>query len=406
MNFVFLVDAFPTFSETFILNQITGLINLGHNVEIFSAARPDDRDYHDDIRKYDLLKRTYYHNDRDRDRFARFFWGLVLIVRFGHRNPKAVWNSLNFFKYGKEALSLNYLYKLMLFLAVGKIDIIFAHYGPNGNLAVLMKELGVKGQIVTMFHGYDIRRGIEQGGKIYESLFKKGDCFLSISDYNFKHLEAFGAPAAKIRTHPVGIDLERFPFIARRSPDQGPIKILTVGRLIKEKGLFFGLEVFHRLIDQRAIINIEYYILGDGPDREDLKAMAQKLQIQDKVYFIGSQDQEAVIKVLLGSHLFFLPSIAEALPVVLMEAQATGMPVVATEVGSVVQVMLKDRSGYIVPARDVKAMADQLEYLIRNPQLWASMGEIGRRHIEENYDIRTLNQRLVKICQGLMEQSS
>jgi len=406
MTFVFVVDAFPTVSETFILNQITGLIDLGHEVVIFSAARPEDRDFHDDIRKYDLLKMTYYHNDRDSNKFNRILWGLLLIIRYGYRSPRAVWNSLNFFKYGKEALSLNYLYKAMLFLAIGKIDIIFCHYGPNGNFAALMKELGIQGKLVTMFHGYDIRRGIEQGGAIYAPLLKQGDSYLSISDYNYKHLLEFGAPVEKIRMHPVGIDLERYTYLARSSPAKGAIKILTVGRLVKEKGLFYGLEAIHQLINERGLTNIEYYILGDGPEDQDLKTMAQNLQIKDKVYFMGPQTQEAVIRILRESHLFFLPSIAEALPVVLMEAQATGLPVVATDVGSVTQVMVDNQSGYIVAVRDVKAMCDKMEYLIRNPQLWAAMGQAGRRHVEERYDIKKLNKRLVDLCQGLMEQSS
>ncbi len=406
MTFVFVVDAFPSVSETFILNQITGLLDLGHEVVIFSAARPEDRDFHDDIRKYDLLRKTYYHNDRDSNKFSRMFWGLLLIIRYGYRNPKAVWNSLNFFKYGREALSLNYLYKVMLFLAIGKIDIILCHYGPNGNFAALMKELGLQGKLVTMFHGYDIRRGIEQGGAIYAPLFKRGDAYLSISEYNYKNLVAFGAPVEKIHHHPVGIDMERYTYSTRSNPLKGAIKILTVSRLVKEKGLFYGLEAIHKLINERSLVNIEYYILGDGPEREDLQAQAQKLHIKDRVYFMGSQTQEAVIRVLSESHLFFLPSIAEALPVVLMEAQATGLPVVATDVGSVTQVMVDNKSGYIVPARDSSAMCDRLEYLIRNPQLWAAMGEAGRRHIEERYDIKKLNQRLVNLCQELSGQAA
>ena len=130
--------------------------------------------------------------------------------------------------------------------------------------------------------------------------------------------------------------------------------------------------------------------------------MAQKLDIKDKVYFMGPQTQEAVIRILRESHLFLLPSIDEALPVVLMEAQASGLPVVATDVGSVAQVMVDNRSGYIVPVRDPKAMCDKMEYLIRNPHLWPAMGQEGRRHVEGRYDIKELNQRLVHLCQGLL----
>ncbi|MBI4309660.1 MAG: glycosyltransferase [Candidatus Omnitrophica bacterium] len=400
MTFVFVVDAFPTVSETFILNQITGLIDLGHEVLIFSAARPDERDFHDDIRAYDLLKKTYYHNDRP-GKLMRILWGLLLIILYGPRNPKAVLNSLNFFKYGKEALSLTYFYKVMLFLGVGKIDIILCHYGPNGNFAVLMKELGIKGKLVTMFHGYDIRRGIEHGGKIYAPLFQQGDAFLSISDYNYKHLVEFGAPVEKIHAHPVGIDLQRYVF-SPRHPPEGPIKILTVSRLIKEKGMAYGLEAIHKLIHERGLTHIEYCILGDGPQRQELEAMAEQFGLKGKVYFLGYQIQAGVIKMLQQSHIFFLPSVAEALPVVLMEAQAAGIPVVATHVGSVAQVMADGRSGFLVPAMDVNAMCDKLEYLVRNPGQWAAMGTAGCQHVQERYDIKKLNQRLVDLCQGLL----
>ena len=116
---------------------------------------------------------------------------------------------------------------------------------------------------------------------------------------------------------------------------------------------------------------------------------------------MGSQTQEAVVRVLLESHLLILPSEAEALPVVLMEAQATGMPVIATNVGSVRQVLIDGQSGYMVPSKDVQAMCDKIEHLIRHPQLWEPMGRAGRRHIEENYDIKKLNLRLAELCKKL-----
>ena len=115
MNIVFLVDTFPSISETFILNQITGLIDLGHKVEIFSAARPIERDFQRDINKYRLLKNTFYHNDKPSNKFLRTLEMLTLLLRVGYKNPKAIINSLNFFKYGRKALSLSYCYKIFLF---------------------------------------------------------------------------------------------------------------------------------------------------------------------------------------------------------------------------------------------------------------------------------------------------
>jgi len=225
----------------------------GHEVLIFSNARSSERDMHDDIRKYDLLKKTYYLNDRPGGA-QRFLCAFFLIFAFIHRNPKAVLNSLNVFKYGKETLSLTYFYKVMLFLGVGRIDVILCHYGPNGDFAALLKDMGLTPKLITMFHGYDIRRGIEQGGAVYQRLFEEGDAFLSISDYNRTHLLAFGAPPEKIHDHPVGIDLGRYVFAERKS--SGPIKILSVGRLVKEKGHAYGLRAIQQLLRRLPSVDI------------------------------------------------------------------------------------------------------------------------------------------------------
>jgi colanic acid/amylovoran biosynthesis glycosyltransferase len=399
MTIIFVVDTFPSISETFILNQITGLIDLGHDVLIFSASRSQETSCHAEVQKYELLKKTYYHNERPGGKIYRLIWAVFMVLFYGHRNSKAIINSLNVFKYGKEALSLTYLYKVMLFLGVGQADVILCHYGPNGNFGALMKELGIKGKLITMFHGYDIRRGIEKPG-IYKPLFKRCDGILSISEYSCKHLLEFGAPVQKIYNHPVGIDVLSYAVTRKPLPEGEKIKILTVSRLVPEKGLSYGIEAIYKLV-KRGITNIEYHILGDGPLREELEALVRKFNLKDKVFFLGYQVQAGVIQELKESHLFLLPSVAEALPVVLMEAQAAGLPVVATNVGSVAQLLIDGQSGYLVPSQDPDAMAAKLESLIRNPQGWQTMGAVGHAHILKNYNIKELNKSLVQLCKNL-----
>jgi colanic acid/amylovoran biosynthesis glycosyltransferase len=404
MTIIFVVDAFPIISETFILNQITGLMDMGHEVLIFSAHRSDESSCHSDVRRYELLKRTYYHNEMPSSKFKRIIWALFMIITYGHRNPRAIFNSLNFFKYGKEALSLNYLYKVMLFLGVKKADIIFCHYGPNGNFGARMKELGIAGKLVTMFHGYDLRRGIEQKD-LYKLLFSRVDALLSISSYNNKHLLSFGAPKERIHQHPVGIDIESYAFKKYSSvPPDNPIRILTVSRLVEEKGISDGLSAIHQLVHERGLTQIQYDIIGDGPLREELEVLVAKLNLKDNVHFLGYAVQESVIRMLNESHIFFLPSIAEALPVVLMEAQSVGLPVVATDVGSVREVVLDGQSGFIVPSKDIKAMSDRLEHLIRYPQEWEEMGRKGHQHIKDHYSIKVLNLRLVDLFKRLLKK--
>jgi len=264
---------------------------------------------------------------------------------------------------------------------------------------VLLKELGIRGKLVTMFHGYDIRQGIEQGGGIYKKLFEKGSCFLSISYYNYKHLIEFGLDSQKIINHPVGIDLKRFPFKAGNvfKKEGGNVKIITIARFIKEKGLHYGIQAINKLVHEKGIKNIEYRIVGDGALQGELREMVEKYQLQKAVHFVGAQNQEGISKLLQESDIYFLPSIAEALPVVLMEAQAVGLPVVATNVGSVAELVKDNLSGFLVPSEDSAAMADKLMYLIKNPEIWKNFGQVGRVFIEDHYDIQKLNKKLVEI---------
>ncbi len=400
MRIAFLVDAFPVLSETFVLNQITGLMDLGHEVDIFAAARPVERDFHADIRRYDLMSRTFYHNDKPDGGFARVLEAAWLFGMRGFRYGPALLRSLNVRRYGREALSLNYFYKAFLFLEAGPFDIAQCHFGPNGNLGVLLKEFGAVRKVVTMFHGYDIRRGLREGPGIYAPLRAGGDCFLSIAPYNRRHLLALGFAEEKIVDHPVGIDVRRFrPGPFRRRGEK--TRIITVARFVPEKGLHRGLQVIQRLARGEGR-DLQYILVGDGPLQADLMEMVGKYGLEDCVRFIGSEDQQGVARLLREADIYLLPSKEEVLPVVLMEAHAAGLPVVACDVGSVDQIVQDRVSGFLVPGGDVKAMTTKLAWLMDHPEAWEAMGRAGRQRVEERYDIRKLNQRLEEIYREVL----
>jgi len=271
-----------------------------------------------------------------------------------------------------------------------------------------MRELGaIKGKIVTTFHGYDIRLGIQNGNDYYAELKKDGDVFLSISPYNKQHLLRFGFDPNKIIDHPVGIDTRRFNFrweseFCRDHDNHRTIRILTVARLVSEKGLEYGIRSIKEVLKRNSSAKIQYNIVGDGEQKSQLEELTRTLDLTGVVKFLGSLDQSGVRKTLQQADVFLLPSINEALPVSLMEAQATGLPVVASNVGSVDKVVNNEKSGFLVPERDVDALAERLGYLIEHPEIWPEMGRAGRAYVEANYDINKLNDRLVEIYQGAL----
>jgi len=407
MRIAFLVGTFPMLSETFVLNQITGLIDRGHEVDIYAWQQGDTRVVHPDVHAYQLLARTRFPAPTTRAGIARP-WALAkLIVTHWAQNPRAILRSLNVVAYGREAASGWLLRQVVPFLGQRAYDIIQCHFAALGTSAARLKRLGVlQGQIVVMFHGWDIRLGNQEGPHSYRPIMNHDTYVLSISAYNRRHLLHFGFDPGHIIDHPVGIDLRRFPWHSGREPPSGlwggkPVEILTVARLVHDKGLDQGLLALREVLTRNPSWRIHYTVVGEGDQRRTLERLAADLNLEASVTWAGAQDQALVARQLQQADLFLLPSRNEALPVCLMEAQASGLPVVATAVGSVHEVVAEGRSGFLVPPGDVAGLADRLAHLIEHPEVWPTMGRAGRAHIEAHYDIEKLNDRLVDIYQGL-----
>ena len=406
MKIAFIVTGFPRLSETFILNQITGLLDMWYDVEIFAEFNSEEKKVHPDVEKYQLIKRVHYFNI-PHNKTRRILKAIFLIIKNFYRAPFKILKSLKLFRYGETMLSLKVLHTLIPFLDK-KFDIIHCHFGPNGILGAYLKEIGINSKLVTTFHGYDMSTFIiNNGNNVYEKLFLKGDLFLPISDYWKKKLIRLGCDEKKIIVHRMGIDLKKFKFSEKMKQPEEPIKILTIGRLVEKKGHEYTIKAIAKIVKKYR--NIEYLIAGDGPLRNKLKNLVQELGIEKHVKFLGAIEQDEVLKLYQQSHIFVLSSVTasngdqEGIPVVLMEAQAMGLPVISTYHTGIPEVVVDGKSGFLIPEKDVDALAERLKYLIKHPELWPEMGRYGRKFVEEKYDIKRLNQKLVGIYQNLIE---
>lgn len=404
MKIAIIVSGFPTLSETFILNQITGLLDMGHDVEIFAQFNPKERKVHPAVEKHRLMKRVHYFNI-PQNKIIRILKAISLIIINFHKNPIKILKSLNIFKYGREALSLRLLYLIILFLDK-EFDIIHCHFGPNGILGVQLKGIGVKGKIITTFHGYDMSTFISnKGSNVYKDLFLNGDLFLPISDYWKGKLVKLNCDEKKIIVHRMGINLEKFKYSERKIQPGEPIKILTVGRLVEKKGHEYLIKAIAKVITNHT--NITYTSAGDGPLRNKLESLVSEMGIKNYVKILGAVEQDEILKLYQQAHIFVLPSVTasngdqEGIPVVLMEAQAVGLPIISTYHSGIPEVIMDSKSGFLVPEKDVNALADKLEYLIKHPELWLELGRCGKDFVKEKYDIKRLNQRLVEIYESL-----
>ncbi len=409
LKIAFFVTHFPAPSTNFILDQITGLIDRGHEVDIIANLPGDPTVVHPDVKRYHLLDRVCYWQV-SRNPVRHVLNGLRLLLINFWKNPAPMAQSLNVFRFGRQAASLTILHAAVPLLPKRRYDIIHCHFGPNGLLAVALRDIGLlEGKVITSFYGYDLTRYIRRfGRRSYYRLFEQGDLLLPLCDIFQQHLVAFGCNPGKTLVHHVGVDCSLFSFAQRRHPVDDKTRILTIARLVEKKGLEYGIRAVARIAQWNP--DIEYVIVGDdGPLKAKILGLIETLNVGNVVRLVELKNRRELVDLLEQSHLFLVPSVTaqdgdqEGTPTVLMEAAAMGLPVVSTHHSGIPEVVQDGVSGYLVPERDVDALVDRLSHLINHPELWPEMGQAGRRIVEERFNIETLNEQLVQVYQQVID---
>ncbi|MCK4666165.1 glycosyltransferase, partial [Candidatus Dependentiae bacterium] len=279
----------------------------------------------------------------------------------------------------------------------------------NGIIGIYLKEIGVSGKVITTFHGYDMSEFIcQNGNNVYNLLFHEGDLFLPVSNYWKQKLINLNCESNKIIVHHMGIDLEKFKFMEKAIKQREPIKILTIGRLTEKKGHKYAIKAIGKLIRKHK--NILYIIAGDGELRSTLESLTSKLGIKNHVTFLGVVEEDEVLNLYRDADIFLLPSITsdtgdqEGIPIVLIEAHATGLPVVSTFHTGIPEIVINGKSGFLVPEKNVDALAERLDFLVSHPALWEKMGKEGREHIEKYFNIKTQIMLLEKIYRKIIKK--
>lgn len=408
MRIAFIVWEFPALSETFILNQIVGLINRGHEVDIYAFRPRDEPTVHPDINQYNLLARTYYSPQIPNNYFLQVLKSISLLFANFHKAPVVLLRALSVFKYGKQFGFLTLLYEVIPLLGKqSSYNIIHCHFGMSGIKGSVLREIGaIQGKLIVTYYGLDISEYLQKyGDNIYDELFDTGDLFFPISELMKRRLIKLGCAQKKIIVHRLGIDCGRFFFTPRQPNADGSIHLVTIARLVEKKGVEYAIRAVARLANVNQ--NIEYNIIGDGPLRENLQQLIRELDADDTVKLLGWKQQQEIVEILNSSHILLAPSVTsedgdqEGTPTVIMEAMAMGLPILSTQHSGIPELVENGVSGFLVPERDVDALAEKLRYLVEHPEVWPDMGRAGRAYVEECHNIDKLNDRLVAIYQQL-----
>ncbi|NBD15705.1 MAG: glycosyltransferase [Cyanobacteria bacterium] len=410
MRIAFIVGQFPMLSETFILNQITGVIEQGHEVDIYTEYWGDCSCVHPDVHKFQLLERTYLLPSIPNNLFWRLSKGIALFLTHFHQSPRLLLSTLNLRKHGLLSGGLWLLYSAIPLMNKPTYDIVHCQFATQGYRGMFFKALlRPQPKLIITFRGHDISCYVQKQGKhVYDDLFQAGDFFLVNCEFFRQRVIHLGADPARTQVHFSGLDCKKFPFQSRQA--EPTIQITTIGRLVEKKGIEYAIRAVAQKIQQYP--NLKYQIIGDGPLKEHLQCLIHDLGAEESIALLGWKNEQEIIEILNQSHLFIAPSVTAAdgnqdAPInVLKEAMAMGLPVISTHHGGIPELVQDGVSGFLVPERDVDALASKLEQLIQNPQWWEEMGKAGRAYVEEHFDLEQLNQRLLQLYEQLVNDSS
>jgi glycosyltransferase involved in cell wall biosynthesis len=342
-----------SYSETFIRDQIAGFSRLAEVYTIHSGRLPQRREDGSLLAPYP-------------------FWILHNIVKgiTGKRN--------NFFgNYG-----------LKKFFRENKIDVVLANYGLSAaHLAPICRDLNIP--LLAIFHGHDAtdRKLLTEYHDKYQELFRYATYIIAVSRDISNGLVRLGASPEKMQIVPCGVNVNKFePSSSTRENI-----FVGVGRFVAKKGPLYTIQAFHQAWKKHPDARLVLIGSKTGLFKE-CEELVRTLGIEQAVTFTGILSQDEIKQRMASALAFVQHSVTapngdtEGTPVSVLEASASGLPVISTLHGGIKEAIIHNKTGLLVPEKDVDGMANHMIKLMNDHALAASMGIAGRQHIVAHYD--------------------
>ena len=287
--------------------------------------------------------------------------------------------------------------------------VLHIHFGHEAAESIKWTE-GLNLPLIASFYGIDGSKYLNDPAwrNRFERLFAEAAGITVVSrDMQDKLIQA-GCPSEKLHIIHLGTNLTDFQYKRREINPGEPVKFLCAGELSPMKGFDDALRAFASV---NQSVNSQLRIVGGGVEDEKLRALAADLQIERKVFFLGEQPPGYIREEMWVNHILLAPSktgsdgSGEDTPLALIEAQASGMPVISTYHAGIPEVVQEGITGALVSEGDWRTLAEKMEQLTSNPDRWGDMGVAGRKNIEADYNIIKETEKLEILYQQAQERS-
>ena len=381
---IFINSVFPCLSETFVFDQYTFLKEDGLDIRIVSNNHPGRAEVHPRMRS--IQSQVDYLCDASLPEILRAHLGALW------REPRRYLKGLAQILRSEEALmpTLRQVTGAALILhryCRGTSPLLHAHFTYGAaSVAMWAKRIGGVPYVLTL-HGSDVN--FDNPSDLLSKL-GEADALISISKYNveFLHNRFPNLAIANVTVLPLGVPPASAPLLVE--PMAGVLRLVTVGRLSNHKAQHILIEAC-ALLEERGI-SFTCRIVGEGPLRPQLESLIVKHQLGAKVQLLGARFHDEVLALYGDADLFVLCSVAEGMPIVLMEAMRAGLPIVSTAIGAIPE--LVQDAGVLIPPNDAVALADAIEEFASSKQDKAQLKRRGTEIIAQQFDLKANHQKL------------
>ncbi len=272
-----------------------------------------------------------------------------------------------------------------------RVALLHAHFGYEG-CRVLCAKRKTKVPLITSFYGADATEYSRYSFwmRRYKSLFEEGEMFLAEGTAMALKLLEMGCDENKIKIQKLGVDVDRIDYKERTFDEQ--VRFLICAGFKEKKGIDFALKGLARALNICSF-DFELTLIGDGIERPKLEEMVTTLGLSKHTKFCGMLPYNQVLEQLNHHDVLLQTSVTAkngdgegGAPVILLDAQAAGMPIIATKHGDIPEYVIDGKNAFLCQEHDVEELADNIVGLVGKQQQWSKMGRIGREHVEKNYN--------------------
>jgi glycosyltransferase involved in cell wall biosynthesis len=401
LRVAYLLVRFPTLYETYVYNEIYQLSKGGVEIEVFSARAAKGGPVHQRAEEVANLVQVHHSPPISGPVLAA---NLSFLARSPLKYLRALWwvisTTYRMPLYMGLALALfpKAVYYAGIMRANG-IDHVHVHFAwVQQIMAVVAAHLIDVSSSVTL-HAFDL---YTQKPAVVRGQLEAATRLITISDYNRRFIADLCPNIARDDIALVRLSLDMDDFLSAHPEEtNGTCQLLSVGRLVAKKGYKYLIEACARL-RQRGI-DFRCSIVGEGPGAESLEALVHEHGLESSVIFTGALAAGDVFRLYQQSDVFALPCVVaqsgdrDGMPTVLIEAMAIGIPVVSTPVTGIPELVTDGETGFLVPERDVPALAEALETLVKDRDLRIRMGQKARERVEMDFDSRRTASQLASV---------